>query len=325
MKRLLMLLAALWLSGCATYNDPHYSDRYYDRGYYGHYHDRYGHGWRSPWYYDLYDPYSAMFHPLGYFYDPWGWNHYYFGVNRYSSRYWNFSFYGGRPWFHSPWYGGYGIYYPYGYRISSQRPDGRPSRPSISSGGQTAQQAASGMAAEIHGAGRGDSLVRSSAVRVDGRSGNLLLGSMVTPVINHRVHVNTSGSMRQSAEDATATAPGTPQASSLRSRMEPELVRQSQHGGSWRDARPMPAASGWEGPAPGSSQRYRTPASADHPWRDSGSSRSGSSSSPWSSGASRPGPSSAPARSYSPPAPAPRASSPSSGSAPARRGGRDHD
>jgi hypothetical protein len=190
MKRLLALVALLFLSGCATYNDPYYSDRYYERRAYDHYYydDHYyrGRSWvHSSWYYDLYDPYSMLFYPFGYLYDPF-WNDYRFGFWRHPSRYWAFSFYGGRPWFYSPWYGGYGIYYPYGYRHDPpRRRSGVPSHVSGSSG-ESAQTAARGMAAEIHGGAAtgafGNTIVRNSPVRVSSLPGYRadLLGTMAT-------------------------------------------------------------------------------------------------------------------------------------------------
>lgn len=217
MQRLLCISVILGLSGCATYTaDPEgsYADRTYDR-----YRDRYDTRWDpwsrgygySVWYYDLYDPYSAMFHPFGYLYDPWSWDRWRFGVHRYPSRYWSFNFYGGRPWYYSPWYGGYALYYPYGYRI--HRPAAVRGVPVVvhtpNVNGETAATAARGLAAEVHrSSAQALELVRTNAVRVSPEPGHAteLLGTMAIP--GARMHGLPAAAGYPQA--APATLPGLP-------------------------------------------------------------------------------------------------------------------
>lgn len=190
----------LLIGGCASY----YEDRYYYTDRYGYYDDRgyyYTDGYHprsrfarryyggEPYYYDLYDPYLSLFLPFGWAYDPWHYGNYHFGVQLYPYRHFGFAFYGGRPWFHSPWYGGYGLYYPYFYIPAQRRHDhgGGPTREQVASG-PSASQAARGLAAGMREASPAPSdatLVRSTAVAgqgYDSRS-SALLGTMSVPLL----------------------------------------------------------------------------------------------------------------------------------------------
>lgn len=196
-QRMCGTIALLLLAGCASYYDDryYYSDRYYDDDYY--YADGYhpysrwrSHGYHDPYHYDLYDPYLSLFLPFGWAYDPWYWRSHHFGVHLYPFRYFGFAFYGGRPWYHSPWYGGYGLYYPYFWRPNPQPEPGSTLTRDQVAGLPTARQATRGLAAGMVGtalpgapAASAAALVRTTPVSAtDGFVDRpAVLGSMTLP------------------------------------------------------------------------------------------------------------------------------------------------